>query len=120
MEGPSEIVPGVYGLGTEDVPGKPLAVHTPGHTPGHCALLFAEHGALFVGDALCTWNPVTGQTGPQLMPRAFNVDTAQCLDSLAAIESLQAAVLLVGHGEPWRDGPAAAVANARRLAAPAA
>jgi glyoxylase-like metal-dependent hydrolase (beta-lactamase superfamily II) len=102
-----------------DVPGKPQAIATPGHTPGHCALLFEEHGALFVGDAMCTWNLVTGSTGPQLMPLAFNFDTAQSLASLAAVEPLEAAVLLPGHGEPWREGPAAAVARARGLAASA-
>ena len=27
-----------------DVPGRPRAVHTPGHTPGHCVFLFEDHG----------------------------------------------------------------------------
>ena len=53
-----------------DVPGAPRVVHTPGHTPGHCVILFERHGALFVGDALCTWNPLTGARGTQLMPSA--------------------------------------------------
>lgn len=99
-----------------EAPGSPLAIETPGHTDGHCALLFEQHGALFVGDALCTWNPVFGRTGPQLMPKAFNVSTTQCLHSLKAIEQAQAQVLLPGHGEPWTDSPAAAVAEARRSA----
>jgi glyoxylase-like metal-dependent hydrolase (beta-lactamase superfamily II) len=96
-----------------DVPGRPRVVHTPGHTPGHCVLLFEGRGALFVGDALCTWNAVTGREGPQLMPSAMNVSNAQALESLARIERLEADVLLVGHGEPWRESPAAAVARAR-------
>jgi len=96
-----------------DVPGRPLVIHTPGHTPGHCALLFAEHGALFVGDALCTWNPLTGVRAPQLMPRAFNENSSQCLASLGRIERLEAEVVLAGHGEPFTDAPAAAVERAR-------
>ncbi len=96
-----------------DVPGGPRVIHTPGHTAGHCALLFEGHGALFVGDELCTWNPLTGERAPQLMPKAFNESNAACAESLAALEGLDADVLLTGHGEPWGEGPAAAVAGAR-------
>ena len=95
------------------VPGSPTVVAMPGHTPGHSAIHFSRHGALFVGDGLCTWNPLTGRTGVQLMPSALNVDNAQALESLAAIEEVDAQVLLVGHGEPFRDSPAAAVRAAR-------
>jgi glyoxylase-like metal-dependent hydrolase (beta-lactamase superfamily II) len=98
-----------------DVPGSPRVVATPGHTPGHCALYFEHHGALFVGDELCTWNPLTGRLGPQVMPTVFNTSTDQCFESLAAIEGLQAEVLLPGHGDPWRGGAAAAAENARAV-----
>jgi glyoxylase-like metal-dependent hydrolase (beta-lactamase superfamily II) len=98
-----------------DVPGSPRVVATPGHTPGHCALYFERHGALFVGDELCTWNPLTGGLGPQVMPKVFNTSTDQCFESLGAIEGLQADVLLPGHGEPWREGAAAAAENARAV-----
>jgi glyoxylase-like metal-dependent hydrolase (beta-lactamase superfamily II) len=96
-----------------DVPGQPRVVHTPGHSDGHCALVLDERGVLFAGDALCTWNPLTGRTGAQVMPSALNVDTDRCFASLAALEELDAAVLLPGHGEPWRQSPAAAVTAAR-------
>jgi glyoxylase-like metal-dependent hydrolase (beta-lactamase superfamily II) len=101
--------------GVLDVPGRPRAIHAPGHTRGHSALLFEGHGALFVGDELCTRNPLTGSRVPQLMPRQFNVSNAACVESLAALEPLEADVLLPGHGDPWREGPAAAVASARGL-----
>ena len=99
-----------------EVPGRPLAIHTPGHTEGHCARLFEEHGALFVGDELCTWNPVFWTKGPQLMPKAFSISRSRCLHSLIALEGLQAEVVLPGHGEPFRGSPAEAVAEARRTA----
>ena len=96
-----------------DVPGRPRAVHTPGHTAGHCVLHFEGQGAVFTGDALCTVNPLTGRGGPQVMPSAFNVSTAGCFDSLAAIEGLSAGLVLPGHGEPWHGAVAGAVARAR-------
>ena len=97
-----------------DVPGRPRAIHTPGHTEGHCVLYFERHGALMAGDALFLWNPLTGRLGPQVGPKAFNVSTDKALASLAAIEPLDAAVVLCGHGEAWHGSPADAVARARQ------
>jgi glyoxylase-like metal-dependent hydrolase (beta-lactamase superfamily II) len=96
-----------------DVPGSPRAVLTPGHTPGHCSLWFERQGALMVGDLMCTWHPLLRRRGPQVMPAAFNVSSAQCLESLGRIEELPAAVVLPGHGEPWTGGVREAVAAAR-------
>jgi hypothetical protein len=70
---------------------------------------------LFVGDALCTYNPLTGTRGPQLMPRAFAADVLQAINSLSAIERVDAGVTLAGHGEPWTEGPASAAAHAREV-----
>jgi glyoxylase-like metal-dependent hydrolase (beta-lactamase superfamily II) len=47
------------------------------------------------------------------MPAAFDMSTDRCLQSLARIEGIQAELLLPGHGEPWTEGTAAAVARAR-------
>jgi glyoxylase-like metal-dependent hydrolase (beta-lactamase superfamily II) len=96
-----------------DVPGRPRVLDTPGHTKGHSALLFDDRGVLFVGDELCTWNPLTGRRGPQLMPRVFNVDNGACLRSLDTIAQTDAKVLLPGHGDPWHGTAAAAAARAR-------
>jgi glyoxylase-like metal-dependent hydrolase (beta-lactamase superfamily II) len=93
---------------TLDVPARPRVIHTPGHTSGHCSLYVESAGALIVGDEFCTLNPFTGTRGPQLMPRAFNVSSAECLDSLTKLAGLDVEVIAVGHGEPWRDGAAAA------------
>jgi glyoxylase-like metal-dependent hydrolase (beta-lactamase superfamily II) len=96
-----------------DVPGHPLVVHTPGHSNGHVVFLFADRGVLMAGDALCTWNPLTGRDGPQLMPGAFAVSSPQAMQSLARLEPLEASALLPGHGNPWTDGVPSAVARAR-------
>lgn len=96
-----------------DVPGRPRVVATPGHTPGHCAFHFEAHSALFLGDAMCTLNPVTGERGPQVMPRAMNVSHSQAEQSLDAIEPIEADIMLFGHGDPWPGGVAAAVGAAR-------
>ena len=95
-----------------EVPGRPRVIHTPGHTPGHCAIQFEGADVLFVGDALCTWNPVTGRTGPQRFPSALNVSNAEALESLAVIENVPADVVLPRHGEPYRGSPRDAVAEA--------
>ncbi len=98
-----------------DVPGSPRVIPTPGHTPGHCALYFEQRQALFVGDELCTRNPVTGRPGAQVMSSCMNVSTDECFNSLAAIEESDADVLLPGHGDPWYGSAAQAVESARRL-----
>lgn len=98
---------------TLDVPGRPQALHTPGHTGGHTVFWLEAQGALLLGDLLCTLNPLTGARGPQLLPRAFNLSSGAMLDSLTRIEGLDARVLAFGHGEPWTDGAAEAVRLAR-------
>ncbi len=113
----SAVIEGTIPLepGTLDVPGQPLVIESPGHTEGHVSFHFPAHGALCVGDALCTWNPATNERGAQLMRPGFNVSNSTALDSLAAYEGLEAALVLPGHGEPWTDGPDAAVASARAV-----
>ena len=40
-----------------DVPGRPRAVHAPGHTPGSAAILVESRRALLTGDVMATENP---------------------------------------------------------------
>jgi glyoxylase-like metal-dependent hydrolase (beta-lactamase superfamily II) len=106
------LVPGA----TVDVPGQPLVTHVPGHTAGSCLLEFREHGVVFVGDLLCTRDPITGRrTEPQLQTRGSNSDSAQALLSLQKLQHVSARVVLPGHGSPWTDGVASAAASARRF-----
>jgi glyoxylase-like metal-dependent hydrolase (beta-lactamase superfamily II) len=96
-----------------DVPGHPRVVYTPGHSPGHCVLHAQTEGAAFTGDALCGWNTVTGEQGPILPPPEFSNSMAAARASLDRIATLSVQTLYFGHGEPWTQGAAAAVAEAR-------
>jgi glyoxylase-like metal-dependent hydrolase (beta-lactamase superfamily II) len=96
-----------------DVPGRPRVVHAPGHTPGNAALYLAGRRVLFSGDTLVTRNPLTGRTGPQIMPAGFNQDTPAALRSLSVLSGLGAGTVLPGHGEPWTAGAGEAVRQAQ-------
>lgn len=97
------------------LPGGLRAIHTGGHTSGHCVFVNEPRGLLFAGDLLCTRNPLTGGWGPQLLPRALNLSSGTMLDSLTRLESLEIGTILFGHGEPWTQGAAAAVRRAREV-----
>jgi glyoxylase-like metal-dependent hydrolase (beta-lactamase superfamily II) len=103
--------------GRLDVPGGPVPVLTPGHTDGHCAFHLPEAGILITGDALVSGHPTSRRRGPQLLPRMFHRDRARALDSLTALEKLDADVLLPGHGPVVRTTIAVAVEHARELGA---
>lgn len=92
------------------LPGRPVAIPTPGHTGGHCSYLF--DGVLVAGDALVTAHPVSARRGPQLLPTVFNHDQDQCVRSLTTLAALQAEVLLPGHGPIWRGALPDAVGQA--------
>jgi glyoxylase-like metal-dependent hydrolase (beta-lactamase superfamily II) len=98
---------------TLELPGRPRAVHAPGHSPGSAALLLEGHRVLLTGDVLATRNPLTGRDGPQIMPSGLNSDTPQALASLAALDGIHADLLLPGHGEPWTGGMDEALRRAR-------
>jgi glyoxylase-like metal-dependent hydrolase (beta-lactamase superfamily II) len=102
---------------TIDVPGHPRAIHTPGHTAGSSAILLEDRQVLMTGDVVVMRNPLTGRTGPQIMPSGLNLNTEQALASLGVLEQLPAQLVLPGHGEPWTSG-AAAAARAARTAGP--
>jgi glyoxylase-like metal-dependent hydrolase (beta-lactamase superfamily II) len=88
-------------------------IFTPGHTHGHCSLLFADRGAVIVGDAFVMLDPYTGRRGPCVVAGAATADSAQALRSLDALAGLPADIALTGHGPPWREGMSAAIERAR-------
>jgi glyoxylase-like metal-dependent hydrolase (beta-lactamase superfamily II) len=104
-----------YGDGEElPVPGRPRAVATPGHTPGHTALHLPERDTILTGDALVTLDPYTLLEGPRLVAKAALADSRQNLSSLDRIADSGASHLLPGHGDPWHGRAEDAVEIARR------
>lgn len=91
---------------TIEVPGRPRAVHVPGHTPGTATLFFEQRRMFLTGNCLVMKNPLTGRKGPQVMPAGLNRNTDQALASLARLEDIPADVILPGHGEPGPGGRA--------------
>jgi glyoxylase-like metal-dependent hydrolase (beta-lactamase superfamily II) len=96
-----------------DVPGGLQAIHTPGHTDGHCILYAPSLDALFIGDAVNNIDIFTGQPGARVAPRAANTSTDQAYASLAKLEELAAGTMYFGHGDPSTAGPRAIVLEAR-------
>jgi glyoxylase-like metal-dependent hydrolase (beta-lactamase superfamily II) len=92
-----------------DVPGQPVAIHTPGHTSGHCSLHLPNRGVLLAGDAMMTEHAVGRDIGPQLLPAFFNADTDLARQSLERLRPLAADVVVPGHGPAFQGTPARAV-----------
>lgn len=94
-----------------------VPIATPGHTYGHVAFHLPARDLLFTGDAVVTFDPYTGRPGPQIVARAATADSAAALEGLDALAATGARTVLPGHGDPWTDGIAQAVADARALGA---
>jgi glyoxylase-like metal-dependent hydrolase (beta-lactamase superfamily II) len=112
----TELTP-VTGDATLDLPGSPRVIPLPGHTPGSMAIHVPAVGALFMGDAMTTRSVLTGETGPRLAP--FTLDPAAALASLTALDGLDAAWMLPGHGDAWTGGVGEALRQIREAAAKA-
>jgi glyoxylase-like metal-dependent hydrolase (beta-lactamase superfamily II) len=100
----------------ENLPGRPMAVPTPGHTSGHCS--YIVDGVLISGDALITGHPLARERGPQLLPSVFNHDETNCVRSLSALAMVETDVLVPGHGDIWIGPIRKAAENAAAKAAP--
>ncbi|CAL9602109.1 Hydroxyacylglutathione hydrolase [Streptomyces sp. enrichment culture] len=98
--------------GALDLPGRPVPVHTPGHTRGHCAYHLPHAGVVVSGDALVSGHPTSRVRGPQLLPAMFHHERTGAVASLDVLAGLDGDVLLPGHG-PAHHGP---VGTAARLA----
>lgn len=87
-----------------DLPGAPVIVGMPGHSPGSVAVHIPMVDAVFVGDALTTRSVLTGREGAQ--PAPFTDEPAEAMASLDRIAGLPASWVLPGHGAPWHGSPA--------------
>jgi glyoxylase-like metal-dependent hydrolase (beta-lactamase superfamily II) len=96
---------------TLDLPGSPRIVHLPGHTPGSAAIHVPNVGAVMVGDALTTFNVLTGELGPRISP--FTIDPETARSSWDRLDRIDARWVLVGHGDPWDGGVGEALRRAR-------
>lgn len=98
---------------TLPVPGSPQVIHTPGHTPGSCALYLPDRDTLLCGDALATMDLRRGRIeGPQRLD-FVDTDSEQGWASLDRLADLGEVTLLPGHGDPWSGEMADAVERAR-------
>ena len=79
-------------------------VATPGHTPGHIAVLDEALGVLVVGDAL-----TTNDGRATSYPIGSTEDSEEAHRSVAKLAALDFETLFVGHGEPIQSGAAAMV-----------
>ena len=64
------------------------------------------------GDALVTHYGLIGRTDPGPQIPVFTHDTAEARTSLEALTSVDAGLVLPGHGEPFHGAVADAVAQA--------
>ncbi|MFC9056560.1 MBL fold metallo-hydrolase [Streptomyces sp. NPDC057074] len=103
--------------GALDLPGRPVPVHTPGHTDGHCAYHLPDAGVVISGDALVSGHATARARGPQLLPDMFHHDRAGTLASLGILAGLDGDVLLPGHGPVHRGPVGEAALLARERAA---
>ncbi|MZG12157.1 MBL fold metallo-hydrolase, partial [Streptomyces sp. SID5914] len=92
---------------------RPVPVHTPGHTDGHCVYHLPDAGVVISGDALVSGHALSRTEGPQLLPDLFHHDRAGAVASLDVLATLEGDVLLPGHG-PVHRGPVKDAADLAR------
>ena len=81
------------------LPGAPVVIQMPGHSPGSIAVHVPSVRAVFVGGELTTRSVLTGIGGPQ--PAPFTDDQATSSTSLEALRGLDVDWVIPGHGAPW-------------------
>ncbi|WEK60847.1 MAG: MBL fold metallo-hydrolase [Candidatus Microbacterium colombiense] len=94
-----------------DLPGSPVVIGMPGHSPGSIAVHVPIADAVFVGDALTTRHVLTGRTGAQ--PAPFTDEPDRALSSLDRLAAVSASWVLPGHGAPWHGSPSDIAAAVR-------
>ncbi|MFG2122489.1 MBL fold metallo-hydrolase [Streptomyces sp. NPDC048710] len=98
--------------GALDLPGRPVPVHTPGHTDGHCVYHLPDAGIVISGDALATGHATSRLKGPQMLHDFFHHERSRAVASLELIAALDGDTLLPGHGPVHRGSVRAAAEQA--------
>jgi len=75
----------------------------PGHSPGHVAYWRESDRVLIAGDVLNGQNLITGIKGLHEPPVPFTTDPALNRESARRLAALEPALVVFGHGPPWRD-----------------
>lgn len=96
------------------LPGSPQIIGLPGHSPGSVGVYFPGLRTVFVGDALTTRDVLTAASGPR--PAPFTDDQAEAAASLDRLPGLDIALVIPGHGAPWRGSGAELVQEYRAAA----
>lgn len=82
--------------------GPVTAIHTPGHTPGHCVFYWPERQALFTGDNVATWPKVSaGWPNFQLDDSLFRASLLRMVEKVREIAPDHPPVTVIGvsHGD---------------------
>lgn len=98
-----------------DLPGAPVIIGMPGHSPGSIAIHIPTVRAVFVGDELTTRDVLTGIEGPQ--PAPFTDDQEMSSASLEKLAGLDVDWVIPGHGPAWSGGAPALIAKYREAEA---
>ena len=89
------------------LPGNPVAVLAPGHTPGNVAIVLPGKGVIATGDSFITGHPLSRHTGPQMLHPMYHHEPAAALAATHHLDDIDASVILPGHGPaltmPLRD-----------------
>ncbi len=89
----------------QEIEGGVVVIPTPGHTPGHLAVLAPQLGAVFAGDTAFRLGPLR----PSL--RTLTWDPAQNARSLGVLAELTPRQVYLGHGPPLLEDAAGRLAE---------
>jgi glyoxylase-like metal-dependent hydrolase (beta-lactamase superfamily II) len=78
-------------------------IETPGHSPGHVSYWREADRTLIAGDTVFGLNPYTLLPRLHGPPDFVTVDPAQNRESARKLAALEPALVVFGHGPPWRD-----------------
>jgi glyoxylase-like metal-dependent hydrolase (beta-lactamase superfamily II) len=87
----------------DELPGGWIAVHTPGHTPGHAAYFHPLHRVLIAGDALRH----SGGGRLHFPMHLYTEDPVANVRSIRKLAELEPEVICFGHGPVLRDAAGA-------------
>lgn len=85
-----------------ELPGGWVAIHTPGHTPGHLAYWHPETRVLIAGDAI--GSPISGQI--RANTGNYSVDDEEVVRSVRKLAALRPDTICFGHGREIIGGAA--------------